>query len=221
MTLFFDLDDTLVNSAAAYDEGLRALGLEPNDPIFLEARKQVKEVLGAVPSARSRILYLKRYLELSSGYTPIHHLEILKKYEDSVCSFVKKQWLELKRDVLFSNLSLKHQLYIVTNETTRMQSLKMLALDPHFKYFSGMITSEEAGVEKPNLKIFQLALLRSRAEVHNSYMIGDSIENDIQPAIQMGMNAIHTYEFLSATAPTATAARRVAKLDQILEMIFQ
>jgi HAD superfamily hydrolase (TIGR01549 family) len=223
MLLLFDLDDTLVHSSLAYEEGLRSLGISSQHPLFQRARREVKASLpSGAPQARNRSLYFKRFLELDGGYSPLRHLEMLSKYEDSLMKNMKKQWLELKRDRLFAMLAQKHRLFIVTNEILRTQSLKLQMFDPHFKYFSGMICSEEAGVEKPHLDIFRKALERANGNVESTLMIGDSFEMDMAPALELGLRAIQSLEFVgaseSARRPEQSAILKLRKLDQIFDV---
>ena len=53
-----------------------------------------------------------------------------------------------------------------------------------------IVASAEEGVEKPDLKIFQIALKRAKCHPENAIMIGDRIDNDIVPAKQIGMMTI-------------------------------
>lgn len=83
----------------------------------------------------------------------------------------------------------KVEMWIITNGFSEVQTIKMEAsgLDP---YFSGMITSEAAGVRKPNAHIFQYAFRKSGAEAQNSLMIGDNWDADIRGAAEIGMDQV-------------------------------
>ncbi len=52
------------------------------------------------------------------------------------------------------------------------------------------ISSAEAGVNKPDLQIFKLALAKANCVPEETYMIGDRLDNDIEPAVEIGMNTI-------------------------------
>lgn len=56
--------------------------------------------------------------------------------------------------------------------------------------FDTILTSYEAGVLKPNLKFFELILRRMETKPQEAIMIGDSLERDIEPAKEVGMDAI-------------------------------
>jgi FMN phosphatase YigB (HAD superfamily) len=120
ITLFFDLDDTLVDSESAYKVGMKKIGLEPTDATFLQARSLVKADLPEKsPIARSRLLYFKKYLELKSEFTAGRHHEMTETYEQAVIHDVKTQWQALRRNDLFGEIQkLTSQIYLLTNEST-------------------------------------------------------------------------------------------------------
>ena len=70
-------------------------------------------------------------------------------------------------------------------KTKKMKSSKIQ------HYFDQVITSESVGVKKPNPLIFEHALSVAKATKENSIMIGDSLEADIEGAINFGMKAIY------------------------------
>ena len=84
----------------------------------------------------------------------------------------------------------KYQLHIITNGFEEIQTKKMQSSNIHH-YFDKIITSESVGVKKPNPKVFEHAIQVANARIENSIMIGDSIEADIEGALQVGMQAIH------------------------------
>lgn len=219
MTLFLDLDDTLVNSEKAYEIGMKAIGIAPTDPEFLQARSQTKKELPPlVPSARSRLLYFKKYLENRQQYSPKKHLELIKKYEDSLLETYQFQWQKANRGQLLKELRKKFgRLGIITNEMTRMQVLKLTVIDPDFQCISTLMTSEEAGVEKPDPKIFQMAIQMAGSAAAECIMVGDTFSTDIEPAIKLGMRAILTTEFKQdMSAPDNV--RRITRLEELLQL---
>ena len=86
-------------------------------------------------------------------------------------------------------LKVKYQLHIITNGFEEVQERKMQSSRIRH-YFKTVTNSEMAGVKKPNPKIFNLALHQANAQPHESIMIGDSLEADIQGALSVGMEAI-------------------------------
>jgi len=105
----------------------------------------------------------------------------------------------------------KYKMHIITNGFEEVQDKKMTksGLSP---YFEMVITSEQAGVKKPNPKIFNFALETCQAKASESIMIGDNYEADILGAINIGMDAI----FCNFTNHTDdNNIKSVIKLNQI------
>lgn len=83
----------------------------------------------------------------------------------------------------------KYKMHIITNGFSEVQEtkLKTSGMD---KYFVEVITSEEAGVKKPDPGIFEFAFGKTGASAHESIMIGDDYEVDIIGARGAGMKQI-------------------------------
>jgi putative hydrolase of the HAD superfamily len=216
--LLFDLDDTLVPSSQAYDIAMGAVGIAPTDSQFLQARADVKHVCPkGYPASRSRRLYFKRYLEITAQFTPKRHVELVAAYEKEVIKHLAKAWNDLNRGVLFEKLrGLSRKIGIVSNEITTLQSAKLASLDPEWKHFDFIVTSEELGHEKPARVMFTRALELSEAHVQDCVFIGDNYECDILGATALGMRAIQTLEFIDGERHHSKTVR---KLDELLEVI--
>lgn len=91
---------------------------------------------------------------------------------------------------LLNHLRNRYQLHIITNGFEEVQHIKLSAsgIDG---YFNEIITSERAGVKKPDAGIFQFAERLTNAMAHHSVMIGDHFEADVQGAIRVGWRAIY------------------------------
>ncbi|NKI33246.1 YjjG family noncanonical pyrimidine nucleotidase [Croceivirga thetidis] len=88
----------------------------------------------------------------------------------------------------------KYRLHIITNGFHEIQGnkLKNSGIDD---FFQVVMDSEQAGVKKPNPKIFELALASANVSPENSVMIGDDLEADVLGARSVGMHAIHYNQF--------------------------
>ncbi|MBK9291247.1 MAG: noncanonical pyrimidine nucleotidase, YjjG family [Bacteroidetes bacterium] len=84
----------------------------------------------------------------------------------------------------------KYRLHLITNGFAEVQYTKVKEAGLE-KYFEHIITSEEAGVKKPEPGIFALALQRAGAEASNSLMVGDDPEVDVEGAMAFGLNAVY------------------------------
>jgi FMN phosphatase YigB (HAD superfamily) len=218
--LLIDLDDTLVASEASYPIAMEKIGIPQTDPVFLEARALVKAGLTELhPSARSRILYFKKYLEIKNQFSTDRLLSLIHKYENELCLLLRDSWKSLQRDKLFTELKTQFQIIaILTNETLRMQTLKLNVLDPQAKYFDLLLTSEEIGAEKPSHKFFQTAISRLKTQPSDCVMVGDSFGKDILPCKDLGITAVKTIEFLNdeTTMPFHKVIHRLDQLPEVL-----
>ncbi len=80
-------------------------------------------------------------------------------------------------------------MHLITNGFENVQHNKL----KHSKlsnYFVEVITSEGSNSLKPNKDIFDFAILKTGASLHESIMIGDNLEADIQGGINAGMDTI-------------------------------
>jgi len=98
-----------------------------------------------------------------------------------------------------------YQLHLITNgfEKTQHSKLKNSGLA---KYFKQVITSEGSNSLKPHKEIFEYAFLKTGAKKEESIMIGDTVEVDIQGAINAGIDQVYVNHLHLETAlkPTYT-----------------
>ncbi len=80
-------------------------------------------------------------------------------------------------------------LHIITNGFEDIQMLKMKSAGVDM-YFDHLITSELAGAQKPDKKIFEFALQKAKSVPSECFMIGDNLLADVQGAKNAGMEAI-------------------------------
>lgn len=110
----------------------------------------------------------------------------------------------------------KYPLYVITNgfEEVQFRKLKNSGLD---KYFTRIITSEEAGSKKPDPEIFQFALRKTGAPAIESLMIGDDLEVDMAGARQMGIDQLYVnHERKTHDEPVTI---EVFSLDEIIGVL--
>jgi len=94
-------------------------------------------------------------------------------------------------DVLRELQNRGHLMVILTNGFEEVQHIKVenSGLSP---FFSGVYTSDALGVKKPNPLAFERAALKSGVSMDSgAVMIGDSIESDVEGAINAGWEAVH------------------------------
>ncbi len=100
----------------------------------------------------------------------------------------KKRLFPFAHEILYY-LHKKYKLYIITNgfKEVQLSKLKNSNLD---KYFSKVITSEEAGAQKPDPVIFNYALNVVNACKNESLMIGDDFKSDVLGAKRFGLDQV-------------------------------
>ena len=83
-----------------------------------------------------------------------------------------------------------YQLHLITNgfEKTQLSKIENAGLSG---YFGEVITSEGANSLKPHKEIFEYAFRKTGAEPAESIMLGDSIEADIQGAMNAGIDQVY------------------------------
>lgn len=188
--VLFDTDNTLYPYDPAHRAGMAAvrhkatmsLGLAPNDfdAAFKEARSEIKARLGHTASSHSRLLYMQRMLEvLGLGSQVLVALDLEQTYWRTFLS--NADLFDGLQDVLEIFRLLKIPTAIVTDLTAQIQFRKVVYFELDH-YFDFIVTSEEAGADKPALAPFEIALQKMQPKDGPLWMIGDNPVNDIQGA---------------------------------------
>ena len=189
VAVLFDIDNTLydyepANCAANQAVEGRVIDLFQISTIAYrtslnQARQDIKNRLGSTASSHSRLLYFQRMIEIL-GFRP--HLSIVLELEETFWNtfFINAPLFPGATE--FIQL-LRHQtipLAIVTDLTTHVQLRKLI----HFKLedaFDAIVTSEEVGTDKPEMRNFELILnkLNIKANSGQVWMIGDNPKTDV------------------------------------------
>ena len=150
------------------------------DQAFEQARIQVKRRLKNTASSHSRLLYLQRMLEIMGlGSQVLLALDFEQTYWRTFLSnaVLFDDVKELLDDIRLLGIPTA----IVTDLTAQIQFRKVVyfGLDHYFDY---IVTSEEAGFDKPHEAPFQIALEKMRPKGDCIWMIGDNPVSDIRGA---------------------------------------
>lgn len=115
-------------------------------------------------------------------------------------------------------LSAKYPIALISNHTTQPQLEKIarLGFEP---YATAILTSEEAGAEKPDPRLFRMALERLNAKPADAVMIGDHPRGDIEGAAALGITTIHSMEFTKDRAAEGAADYVIESLGEVLGLI--
>jgi HAD superfamily hydrolase (TIGR01549 family) len=195
--VIFDTDNTLYPYEPSHTQAMaatrrkaeRVLGLSSTqfDEAFAEARAQIKQRLKGTASSHSRLLYFQRMLELIGLRTQVLlALDFEQTYwrtflTNSELFSEVKDFLD---DLRFAGIPTA----IITDLTAQIQFRKIVywGLD---HYFDHVVTSEEAGFDKPHSAPFAIAKEKFGEVGLPLWMIGDNPICDIQGARE-GIGAI-------------------------------
>ncbi|PBQ32635.1 noncanonical pyrimidine nucleotidase, YjjG family [Sphingobacteriaceae bacterium] len=202
--LFFDFDDTLwdfqKNSSRVLEELYQEYELESklkaNLPDFLAAYKKTNLNFWSLYTKREidkQFLRNHRFNETFKifGYDNYDENllitdQYLKRAPQGSC--VKEGCVET-----LEYLRQNYKLHIITNGFKEVFGIKMNACGIR-NYFDQIIISEEHALVKPDEKIFRLAEHFAGAKKDDCVMIGDSLESDIEGALNAGWEAIYLAE---------------------------
>jgi HAD superfamily hydrolase (TIGR01549 family) len=188
--ILFDTDNTLYHYDPAHKAAMNSVrekaskmfGIAPAtfDQTFTQARRQVKTRLKHTAASHSRLLYLQTMLEnIGLGSQVMLALDLEQTYWRTFLggAVLFGEVKELLDDLRLLGIPTA----IVTDLTAQIQFRKVVyfGLD---HYFDFIVTSEEAGFDKPHDAPFQIALEKMRPRGNCIWMIGDNPVNDIRGA---------------------------------------
>lgn len=190
--ILFDTDNTLYSYEPAHRMAMKAVrekvtrtfAITPEqfDVAFTQARSEVKGRLKNTASSHNRLLYLQRMLEIIGlGSQVLLALDFEQTYWRTFLSHA--ELFEGVKDLLDDLRLLDVPTAIVTDLTAQIQFRKIVyfGLD---NYFDFIVTSEEAGFDKPHEAPFQIAIKKMNPKGNCIWMIGDNEVNDIGGAKQ-------------------------------------
>ena len=188
--VFFDIDDTLYDTSGfaelARKAALRTM-IDAGLPLshqesYLLLREIIKEK-GSNYDKHFNILTRRVFGEenpllIALGMITYHNVKfaLLRLFPDTMSTLIY-----LKKN--------NYQLGVISNGLTIKQWEKLIRLGL-YHFFDDVVTSQEAESEKPDPKIFQLALDRLGCQANKSVMVGNKFSEDILGAINAGMSAI-------------------------------
>lgn len=165
--IFFDVGSTLINERKVYEHRMRDMAEATN-----RAFEQIYDMA------------ISFYKENKKG-----DLEVAK-----LLGLPKQKWY-FDEEVLYEDaipcleqLSKRYKIGIIANQA--LGTVERLQQHGILQFIDLVIASAEEGVAKPDPRIFQISLERSGCKPENAVMIGDRIDNDIEPAKRMGMKTI-------------------------------
>lgn len=119
---------------------------------------------------------------------------------------------------LLEYLHTRYRLHLCSNGFHEVQYKKLKASDTH-KYFTSVILSEDAGVNKPNPAFFDYALRTTKADKETTIMIGDNFNTDIIGARNAGIDQLFFNRWNWTPTEKADNCWEVKKLVDIIGML--
>ncbi len=188
--VFFDIDDTLYDTSGfaklARKAALQAM-IDAGLPLsqqeaYLLLREIIKEKGSNYDKhfniLTKRVMGEEKPLLIALGMITYHNVKfaLLRLFPDTMSTLIY-----LKKS--------NYQMGVISNGLTIKQWEKLIRLGLHH-FFDDVVTSQEAKSEKPDRKIFQLALDRMGCPAEESVMVGNKFSEDILGATKAGMSAI-------------------------------
>ena len=195
-TIFLDAGGTLIHLDRAFIlKALEDVGVEKDEAAFLIADQSAREQRAAairrgevLDDASSWRIYAARLLEL---------LEATGDAAAEVSTRVRQRhragtlWTHVEPGTLETLAQLKDRgftLGVVSNADGRVASfLELVGIN---EYLDFVVDSGAVGVEKPNPRIFQIALEQARSTPEQSVHVGDVYEVDVVGARAAGIEPI-------------------------------
>jgi|Deesub1362B_J571_1020462.scaffolds.fasta_scaffold01109_12 putative hydrolase of the HAD superfamily len=188
--IFFDIDDTLYDSTTlarmARLNSIRAMidaGLDERDEdkLYSLLQKIIKKFGSNYPKHYDELLK-----ELGIPWNPKIVAAGVVAYEHTKFGYLKPfpgvvpTLIELRQ---------KYRLGVISNGLAVKQWEKLINLGLHH-FFDVVVTSEEVGYEKPETKIFEVAVRRLGVNGEECVMVGDRIDTDILGGKASGMKTV-------------------------------
>ncbi|MBC7426021.1 MAG: HAD family hydrolase [Bacteroidia bacterium] len=199
--VLIDLDDTIYKYETCHRYSLEicmkklseesGLDIEACIGIYTNCRKQINTQLHGQAASHSRLLYFQLIWEKINGRTDFAKtLEFEKLYWDT---FITRMQVETEA-LHFLNLCFEKKIpvVIVTDLTTEIQLRKIIQLKIEH-YIKFIVSSEEAGEEKPGAKPFNYALNKLGLTSTEVIMVGDNDDKDRIGAENAGIRYYHPF----------------------------
>lgn len=195
--IILDLDDTLyayesLNEAAVsalqdYTCNIFGVSAEEFSKAYGWARNETKKMLGETGASHNRILYCQKTLEYLGKRPTKCALDMYEAYWGYMLKnmVLREGVLEL----LEYCADEKIKIGICSDLTTHIQHRKLRQLGIT-NYVDAIVTSEEAGAEKPAPVMFKMILSKLGVNPEDALYVGDSLKKDIMGAEAEGIKAL-------------------------------
>jgi putative hydrolase of the HAD superfamily len=194
--IFFDLDDTLWDHTANARDTFEAMYHEHRlsryfdsfahfYSLYLKRNDELWEEYGRGEVTKEELNDQRfAYPLLSVG---VDDPELVRRYREGFFAVIHtKGGVKPHTHELLDYLAPNYNLYILSNGFRELQSRKMESAGIAH-YFRRVILSEDIGVLKPNVQLFNFALSATQSQASQSLMVGDNWSTDIVGAYNAGL----------------------------------
>ena len=226
--VLFDLDNTLYPYEPCNEAGKRGaleaarergydLDREEFDDLYATGRREAKRDTAGTAASHSRTLYFKHGLRERVGRpVPADALALTEAFWASYLEAMEP--FDGLEETLAALDEAGVDVGVATNLTTRLQlrKLRRLGIDDRV---DAVVTSEEAGREKPGSVTFTLTLSRLDCRPGAAVFVGDKPESDVAGANAVGMETVLFNGETDAETPAAHEPdHRAEELADVLEV---
>lgn len=218
-TIFFDLDDTLLDFARteteALSQALRESGVEPTAALLeryhvINARQW--ELLEEGVLTREQVL-LRRFELLFEEYgVDGDPGEVCRRYETGLA---RGRWIIPGARELLETLMPRYDLYLVSNGTASVQHSRLESTGFH-RYFRALFISQEVGYDKPRREFFDRCFAAIPGFCREeAIIVGDSLTSDIRGGINAGIRTCWYNPHGKAARPDIQPDFQFSRLEQL------
>ncbi|KAF5531481.1 hypothetical protein FNAPI_13241 [Fusarium napiforme] len=226
--VFFDLDNTLFDHEKSLNYALALVRTKfpllreiPVDVLVEKYNRALNIVYDKY--LRNEIAYERQDTEKVNLFFRLLGLPELDNDGVALFRSVYKEGYRMNRTAMPGSIEtledLRHKGYrtaIITNGPTESQIAKAKDIGV-FDLVERVITSEEAGYPKPDVRIFHYAMQELGVDTKNVYMIGDSVEADVKGALDAKITPI-LYSPSSNSSSKVLFEREISVIRQFVQL---
>ena len=226
--ILFDLDDTLMDLQACEAEALRKTLSKV--PLQMNVSENWSDVRATYASISSQ--YWKQHVTVRFTRDQVIQYSLrdtLQKFgenETLVSDLAIDFWIQFCQspqtnagaDDILRILHGQYKLGVVTNGYTQSQHGRLEAAG-WMPLLGCVVISEEAGIAKPDARIFERALEQLDVKPNEALYVGDSISHDYQGCQNAGLDFCHYHPKSKPATDLPVAKYRISHFNELLQLL--
>ena len=228
-SVIFDIDNTLYSYEHSHEYGMKSLAAyckrafgvsaEETESCYKKANEIMMTRIGSETAAiHNRMMRMQCMLELWDKPLFPHAVNMYDRYWDASIehSLISPGIIEFMSELKDRGI----RIGIGTDMTAHIQyrRLEFLNLSPFIDF---IVTSEEAGVEKPTPHLFELCVDKAGVPANECAFIGDNLVKDVKGACQNGLKGIWYTNWITVPEESEYSSIRAfseVDMDQFLTL---